>query len=233
MNNTLNTSFETDFNKALNMCEQNYSYEKLMILLSSEEILEKQAAALRLQEIKSYKDALILASNLAGQNGKVREVVAFKINELIQKENYRKFFISEQIFEKFFEGLTDINGNVCRYIIEGCLGIQEFKKYLCNRLPEQIFKILKQIKVSNADEKQYKISKRNFQLYWCLETLYFCVEDIDLGKLKEIVIKTAEFEDYTIREKTAKILTKISSPEFDIIKEKLKNDENYYVKRFL
>ena len=53
--------------------------------------------------------------------------------------------------------------------------------------------------------------------------------EILAGILKE----TKNIQEYTIREKTAKILSKIkNNPELSYIKSELKNDRNYYVRRF-
>lgn len=225
MNDTLNPSFEANFSSK-------YRYGELINLLLSGNIKEKHFAVLELEEIKSEHDAKILVSNLVGQDGKIREAVAFKINELINKPNFTKFFISEDIFEILFQGILDINGNVCRNIVN-LVGNKEFGDYVCKILPEKINETLEEIEKLESNEKQYKISKRNFQLYWCLEALYNIVENIQFEKIKNIIFKTAKFKDYTIREKTAKILTKLNNPEVKELKEILKNDENYYVRRYL
>lgn len=227
MNTTLDNTFETNFS-----C--NYNYEKLINLLNSDNIKEKHFAVLELEEIRSQNDAKILVSNLVGQDGKIREAVAFKVNELAQNPDYAEFFISEEIFDILIEGIMDINGNVCRQIVGSKLTeSSEFQKYLCNKLPERINKILDEIEKIDQTSKQYVISKRNFQLYWCLEALYNIIDNIEFKKIKNILLKTGDFHDYTIREKTAKILTKLDNCELNELKEKLKNDENYYVRRYL
>ncbi len=234
MNTTLDNSFQTDFNTAMKMSGEKYSYEELMTFLSTGKILEKHIAALELNELKSKEDALILVSNLVGQNGKVREAVAFKINELAQKSEYFPLFIDKKIFDILRQGIMDINGNVCRHIISGkWFENTQFRIYLCTKLPESINKILNEIKQLDFRTKQYVLSKRNFQLYWALEALFNIIEQIELKEIKRILFDTAQFSDYTIREKTAKILAKIDDIEFDGLKEQLKNDENYYVRRYL
>ncbi|MDD3436586.1 MAG: hypothetical protein PHC64_05485 [Candidatus Gastranaerophilales bacterium] len=236
MNNTLDNGFEQNFNAAMKMSLEEYDYESLLGFLRCGKIPERQIAALKLNEIKSIEDAKILVSNLTGQDGKVREAVSFKINELVKNTDYMPVFLDEKIFEILIQGIMDINGNVCRQIIEVISNLKQnscFRDYISKKLPESTKKILKKTAKLSSKDKQYVISKRNFQLYWCLEALYDFVEHIDYKILKEIILKTAEFENYTIREKTAKILTKIDSPEFKELKQKLKNDENYYVKRLL
>lgn len=232
MNNTLDNTFEQDFNLVMKMSEKKYSYDELMQLLASDKIIEKQFAILELSEIRTQKDAIFLTSNLIGQDGKIREAVAYKLNEFVQNPKFSHLFIDENIFEILLEGLMDINGNVCRKIGDKWLENSDFQIFLAKKLPERIKSILAKIERLEANEKQYKISKRNFQLYWCLEALSQIIEIIDLKNINEILLKTAKFEDYTIREKTAKILTKITDSEFDKLKEKLKNDENLYVRRY-
>lgn len=232
LNNTLDTSLEHNFNAALKLCEQQYSYDELLTLLGSDKIFEKQIAVLSLNEIKSFEDAMILVSNLVGQDGKIREAVAFKINELIINPTFSQYFENENIFEFFFEGIMDINGNVCRQIID-CTTNEKFNKYLGERLPDKIRQILAKIADLSAEEKQFVISKRNFQLYWALEALYNCIENINTELIADILKETAEFEDYTIREKVAKILSKLNVQEFLDLKNKLGADENYYVRRYL
>lgn len=236
MNNTLNSSFETNFNVAMKMSECNYDYQELITFLSSDKIVEKQIAILNLDEIKSKDDAKLLVSNLVGQDGKIREVVAFKLNQLIKNAEYTDFLIDEEIFAVLMQGIMDINGNVCRQIVDIASFLHsnnEFREYFCGMLPEMISKNLVEIEKIEANSKQYVISKRNFQLYWCLEALYDFVESIDFNTVKEILLKTGVFYDYTIREKTAKILTRINNSELNSLKEGLKNDENYYVRRYL
>lgn len=242
LNDTLDTpsnvnikvDLETNFNTAMKMIGNKYDYQALLKFLSSDKIVEKQLAVLELNEIKSKEDAQILVSNLVGQDGKIREAVAFKINELAQNPNYTALFTDEKFFDIYLQGIMDINGNVCRQIVGGELALsRSFRMYLCEKLPESINNILVEIEKIDLESKQYVISKRNFQLYWSLEALYNIIDIVDFEKVKEILIKTGAFYDYTIREKTAKILAKIDNSELNELKEKLKNDENYYVRRYL
>ena len=225
-------SLEENFNKALNLSTKNYTNSELLDMLSFGDIAEKQIAALLLKEINSSDDAKILVNNLTGQDGKIREAVAFKINELFLDKKFRPFFDDEIIYSTLFDGIMDINGNVCRLIVELTLD-DIFSSYLAKKLPQKISEIL--VKISNLtdEEKKYVISKRNFQLYWSLEALYYCVEKINENDILGILAETSKFDDYTIREKTAKILSQINSTEFDELKKILKNDENYYVRIIL
>lgn len=250
MNNTLDNSLEPNINTSVKetdniffntsqnlfeLCEngKNWDYSEIIKYLNSDKIIEKQLAVLELDKILSQNDAEALVSNLIGQDGKVREAVAFKINDLSLKSEYSIFFSNRKIFSILFQGIMDINGNVCRQIVNIIDDNSGFNKYLCEKLPTKINEILKTIESLNAEEKQYVVSKKNFQLYWCLEALYHIANCVDANKISNILLKTGEFYDYTIREKTAKILTKLDNFELYELKEKLKNDENYYVRRYL
>lgn len=226
-------SLDENFNLAANLCEQNYDYQRLISFLGNGNVMERQLGALEIQGVKSQTDAMILVSNLIQQDGKIREAVAFKVNQLIRNDNFADFFNSEKIFEILFEGLMDINGNICRLICEICDFNIPFKRYLAANLPQKIGEILIKIEALSADEKQYKISKRNFQLYWSLEALYYCLAEVEIFEIKGLLLQTGEFEDYTIREKTAKILAKVTDSKLDNLKENLKHDSNYYVRRYL
>lgn len=219
--------------------ENVWEYQELINLLSSDKISDKQFAILELTEIRSMEDAQKLVYNLVGQDGKVREACAHKINELTQNDNYINYFLDITIYKTLLQGILDVNGNVCRQIINSRITEDEsFRQYLYEKLPERITKILTQIEETNAlsdnfKQKKYETAKQNFQLYWCLEALYLCARRIEVEKLQKILFKTGTFSDYTIREKTAKVLTKIDNPLFDELKIKLSKDENYYVRRFL
>lgn len=239
LNTTLNESLEIDFITAVEMSEYNYDYETLMNFLRSDKIVEKQIAVLKLTEIKSKEDAKLLTSNLVGQNGKIREVVAFKLNQLIKDERFTEFFLNKTNYEFFIQGVMDINGNVCRLIVDLASFLKkyaDFSEYFCNALIENLNDIFKEIDKIDLSDKRYVVSKKNFQLYWCLEALCDFVDLIEFGKIKDIIIKSGNFYDYTIREKTAKILKQNDfdgSDEIIDLKERLKNDENYYVRRYL
>lgn len=234
LDNSNNLNLAADFNNAMKMCVQDYSYDELLSFLDSNKDFEKQLAVLEINEIKNKQDMLKLVSNLTGQDGKIREVVAYKINELANDDNHFDLFLDEEIFDIIFEGIMDINGNICRMVVNGrWFEHKKFKDYMCIKLPESIRKTLAKIEKLEENEKQYKISKRNFQLYWSLEALYSIADVINIEDVKGILLETAAFEDYTIREKTAKIISKVNDESLLLIRKQLKNDENYYVRRYL
>ena len=93
--------------------------------------------------------------------------------------------------------------------------------------------MIEPIKKSDFQDGKYKINKEVFKLYWYLETICEFFEYIEKNSLIEILQQTKNIQEYTIREKTAKILSKIKNiPELSVIKSELKNDANYYVRRF-
>lgn len=237
MNNTFNNSSEENFNTAMKMSEEEYDYETLIGFLTSE-IVEKQIAVLKLTEIKSLKDAHLLVSNLINQDGKVREVVAFKVNELIQDKKFTDFFLTKENYDIFVKAILDINGNVCRHLIEIVAFLKsnsEFSEYFCAELVKTLNHIFEEIGKIDVKDKRYVVSKINFQLYWSLEALHDFVELIEVSEIKNAILKSGEFYDYTIREKAAKILTKDfyqGDAELEELKEKLKHDTNYYVRRY-
>ena len=65
-----------------------------------------------------------------------------------------------------------------------------------------------------------------------METISEFVEFIDTKELCKILSDTKDVNDYTIREKTAKILSKLQPNEIlSKIKNQLSQDQNYYVRR--
>jgi hypothetical protein len=100
-------------------------------------------------------------------------------------------------------------------------------------LTNLIFELIDIIKDFDFQDGKYKVNKEVFKLYWCLEALNVYYNKIPVLTLKKILLQTKNIEEYTIREKTAKILSnKISDETLMAAREELKNDKNYYVRRF-
>ena len=74
-----------------------------------------------------------------------------------------------------------------------------------------------------------KKEKNIFSLYWYLESLSFCLSEKFESKIIDILNYTINFSDYTIREKTAKLLDKIKDPPCELL-QKANCDQNFYVK---
>ena len=93
--------------------------------------------------------------------------------------------------------------------------------------------MLDNIKDFDFQDGKYKVNKEVFKLYWCLETVYEFAESMDFDTLKNIILLSKDIDEYTIREKAAKILTKnFKDTDLENARLALKNDKNYYVRRF-
>lgn len=236
LNNTYYETLDENFNQALIMFEKNYSQIELILMLKDGNIVQKQIAALKITKIDDVNQALILSQNLVGQDGKIREAVSLKINELMQNPLYSKFFQNNKIYDIFLKAITDVNSNVCRNIINAISRLKnndEFCLYFTNNLTEQTQKYINRVKAFDIPDGKYKVNKEVFKLYWCLETINEFRDCINIDILKHLIKQTKDINEYTIREKTAKILSNhFDDAELIEIRNILKNDKNYYVRRF-
>src|SRR5574344_92784 len=222
----------------MKMAISEQSYDELLEMLSEGDIAQKQISVLKLEEIKSSDDAKLLVSRLINQDGKVREAVSFKINKLIKNTKFTNFFMQKENYDIFLQSITDINGNICRNVVETTAFLadnDEFSSYFSKNLIKKISEIWESIEKLDLTAKQYTISKRNFQLYWGLEALSNFTCFVKTEDLKKILLKCGTFYDYTIREKVAKIFGKIEIEDAELLamRENLKNDENYFVRNIL
>lgn len=236
MNNSYYETLDKNFNVALELVEKELSQQELIEMLKNGNIVEKQLAALRIQTISSVEEADVLINNLTGQDGKIREAVSMKIYEFMSNPNLLIFFKKTKSYDVFLEAIIDINANICRNIISAISNLKQnpvFCKYFTQKLTEKTFSLLDIIKDFNFQDGKYKVNKEVFKLYWCLETIYEFSDFMEFEKLKEILLISKNINEYTIREKTAKILTKDFLDD-DLLKARieLKNDKNYYVRRF-
>ena len=236
MNNSYYETLDENFKQALNLCENNYSHSELLEFLQSGNIVQKQLSALKLETINSQKEAQILVSNLVGQDGKIREAVSLRLNEFMSNPKTLEYFETPENYQIFLAAIIDINGNICRNVI-GAISHLKNNANFCNQFCQELVILTKDLlgKIGKDDffEGKYKVNKEVFKLYWCLETIYVFWDKIKFEDLKEIILRTKDIQEYTIREKAAKILTRnFSDPELLKAKEALKNDSNYYVRRF-
>ncbi len=236
LNNTYCATLDENFNEAVKLMEQELSHKELISMLKTGNIPQKQLAALKLETITSEEDAQVLVNNLTGQDGKIREAVSLKINEFLSNTSLKPFFENLTCYETFLDAIVDINGNICRNTIEAITNLKDnknFCKYFCPKLISKTENLANTVKDFNLQEGKYKVNKEVFKLYWCLETIYNFTEKVDQDKLKQILLISKNIEEYTIREKTAKILSLgFESPELKQAYEALKQDNNYYVRRF-
>ena len=198
-------------------------------MLKNPEIADKQFALLSLEKINTEEEGILICAHLTGCDGKIREAASFRLNELFKIAEYATLLSTPKNFETMLEGLMDINGNVCRNILD--IENEEFNEFLSKAILPKTEAILNRINELTADEKQYIVSKRNFQLYWALEAIYKVLDRLDFSQIEAILVQTAQFEDYTIQEKTAKILSRFEHARE--LKEELKQNSNYFVKRYL
>ncbi len=236
MNKGYYKTLDENFTQALNLYEAELSHDELITLLKSGNIVQKQISALRLDCVKSTQEARILISNLTGQDGKIREAVALRINEFMSDPDFIGYFSDIENYSVFIDAIIDINANICRNIISAVSNLKnndEFCKYFCQKLTRLTFELLDKIEKFDFQEGKYKINKEVFKLYWCLETVYEFWDKLDFAELKQIILRSKDIKEYTIREKTAKILTRnFDDKELLNAKFQLQNDDNYYVRRF-
>ena len=231
MNSGFYKDLDTNFNQAYEMSQKSFSYDELLEMLKNGNIPEKQIAAINLSLIEK-KDAVILINNLTGCDGKIREAVAFKILQFL-KEDKKYIDIFSSFGQTFANATIDINGNICRMVIESVEILKESPEFRGNYI-DNLIKIIEETfceldKIVFRDKK-YTVNKQLFKLYWCLESLKIFGKEISENKLYEILERTSKEKEYTIREKTAEILVNLNDKQFREMKNTLKNDENYYVR---
>ena len=227
---------DENFNQAYSLILTEQSHIELINMLEHGNIVQKQLAALKLETIFNQNEAQILINNLTGQDGKVREAVSAKINEFMHNTEIAHLFNPSENYKIFLDAIIDINGNICRNIISAIstlINNKEFCTKFCTELVERTTYLANIIKDFDFQEGKYKVNKEVFKLYWYLETLYIFAFQVNIEQLKKILSITKSINDYTIREKTAKILTlNFNDKELTTIRKILKNDTNYYVRRF-
>ena len=236
MNNTYYETLDKNFNMALELINKPLNHEELIELLRSGNIAERQLAALRLDKLENQNDADILLANLTGQDGKIREAVSLKIYEFMSNPAFVIYFENIQSYDVFLDAIIDINANICRNIISAVSNLKDnkaFATYFCRQLTTKTNALLNIIKEFNFQEGKYKVNKEVFKLYWCLETIYNFYNQIDFQELKRILLTAKNIEEYTIREKVAKILSLgFEDAELQQARTELKQDKNYYVRRY-
>lgn len=228
----LTDKYNEDFNTALNIYENSYSHDYLIELLKNGSVVEKQVATLKIDKINNEEEAEIFINNLTGCDGKIREAVSFRLKEFIPENP--DFF--KDYAHIIIDAIIDINGNICRNTIEAIKNLKQYNEFtnnFCKMLIDRANTLIEPIKSFDIQDGKYKINKEIFKLYWYLETISEFYEYIDIKDLIQLLNETKNIQEYTIREKTAKILSKFeNNKELSLIKEELKNDKNYYVRRF-
>ena len=206
--------------------------------LSNDELFELIFDVIALNSLENQKEADILINYLTNHPTPLREAVAYKIEELISLSP--QFFKNDLTEEKFLNAISDINPNVSRIICD-IIASNDFvsgmlTKDIIARIDEIILNI-RQYEKENSDffqnkiknKKNHKKNKLLFSLYWYLEALSNCNITEHEEEVLQILNFTIDFCDYTIREKTAKLLNKLPHPPYEIL-QKAKSDQNFYVK---
>ncbi len=231
MNSCLDKNNNPDFILACELFEKKFSHSDLIDMLKNGGIPEKQFSALKLDVLNNVEEGKILISNLTGCDGKIREAVALKINQLLTADNsIADLLIYPEIFAS---ASIDINANICRLVIDSVSILKQNKKFseiYLNKIVLLITEAFDEIDKFIFKDKKYVINKQLFKLYWCLDALKLFVNDIEENILLKILERASEEKEYTIREKIAQICTLTTSDAFAPLINKLKNDENYYVK---
>lgn len=231
----MNTGFykdlDTNFEQACYLSEKDFSHEELLEMLKNGNIPQKQIAALKLDFVLNIDDAGLLISNLTGCDGKIREAVAFKLFQLINTNSDTQHLFSALSPKIYADATIDINANICRLVVDSVKYlknnssfIQKYTDYILKYTNEALDELDKFI----LRDKKYIINKQLFKLYWCLETLKNFHSDINSSDLYQILERTADLKEYTVREKAAQIV--LLSGKFPDLRIKLSNDANYYVR---
>lgn len=220
--------------QAFSYCEANLKHEEIINELLGCDDLKKQLCLIELKTLISQAEADILVSNLINQSGPIRETASFKILELIKDEKYRPLFQKQEILDIFVKAITDINPSVSRNVVEIITYIDNYE-YLYNSILIEIKTTLSKFD-DIRQERSYVTNKKNFNLYWNLEAIVNISSKIKpCNDLIEILKITVQSNDYTIREKTAKVANVLSSRDISFVNilDSLKDDENIYVLKYV
>lgn len=219
-----------DMNKAYSLMECEFPRDEIFAALNGEDDIKKQIALIKLDGVKSVDEAKMLTSVLTGQHGPVREICSFRINEFLKDENEREYFCGSDLREIFLNALNDIIPTVARNILEVIKFLPEqeiVQEALLDRILALDDYVEDETLLSN-----HEIIKKTFKLYWYLETLAEFAKEVEYReKFAKVIEKSYNHEDYTIREKVSKILSKVN--DFAEYKNMLKNDTNPYVSTIL
>lgn len=228
--------------KALEIIQKPYEKNEILSLLENGDEFEKPVAIMALENLCNKNEADLLINNLTGCDGRIREASALKISEFLRNSETAAYFFDEHSLETILNGIMDINPNVGRALIDGIKECQPLQKLILPKLIDRILNIIEKLKALSdtpyADNKlkntkNHAKNKIVFNLYWALEALYYTdFNNFTQEKLLDILNFTSGYIDYTIREKAAKILSKMNEQPSDLL-QKLKNDKNFYVKNQL
>ncbi len=213
----------------LNYVDYNFNYDEILENLKSAQTDDfvKIFSILNLDKIKTIQDAHIIIDHLTNHPTPIREALSFKLDELFDEK-----FFDEFIKNKLLDAIVDINPNVsravCALISKNNVLKENLEKDVISKIKKLILEI-KNLKQENNNEKSHAKNKNLFSLYWLLEALCVCLSEKYGSDVLEILNSTIVFCDFTIREKTAKILAKLPNPPQNLLRI-AKSDINFYVK---
>lgn len=221
--------------RACELCERDFSHEELIDTIKTDNDLEKQICILKLKGVKNQEEADLLIHNLTNHHGIIREAVAQKVNELMKEEEFCCFFQTESIRNTFLDAVIDMNPNICRLVIEILWFVSDKERFF-EELYLRSVEIINDAGTMNRRKSGYIYSKKVFKIFWYLEAVcalgYF--SSVNEKEVETLLLKSYKFEDYTIREKSAKILSLVRNTyNFEEIEKTLLRDENYFVRRVL
>jgi hypothetical protein len=207
-------------------------YEELLEFLSGNDFEQKHFALTFIISLKNPQDIELFIENLVDQDTKIRETASFRINDFVL-ENNSLMTIMDKYPEIILRTADDVNPQVCRNICS-LLDLSQNKEYLIEKILDKI-----EILVENTRAikfKSHKVNKDIFNLYWNIFALENLVSNdfSQINRLSKLLIDSANYKDYTIRERIAFLAKKLFSLNFlEILPviEKLQNDENFYVKK--
>lgn len=237
MENYLEINYEKNMamlSEAMEYCNEIFSHEDLINELSKNNDLKKQFCIIEIKKLNSQKEADLLVENLTGKSGPIRETVSFKILELIKQDEFCKYFQREEILNVFVKAVTDINPSVSRNTVEIIQYVNNCQ-YIYEALIKEINKTLNEIG-DIYKPRSYDTNKKNFNLYWNIEAIINIAPKIQADdEFIEILKQTANSNDYTIREKTAKAASVLSlqNEKYKSVINILSNDNNIYVQKYL
>ena len=223
---------------AYNMALCDYSKSDIMSILADNNDEIKIMPIINLKSIDNKKEFDLVLSHLTGKDGRIRETVSYILSEF---PSCSVFATDEKSRKILIKALLDINPNVVRNIIAFIEKSDYLKENLSALIKEETENVLdelsKYIKESpfkenmEKSQKNHAKNKLTFNLYWLLSAI--SILDVNkIENLEKILTKTVCFLDYTIREKTALIVSKMANPPKELL-QKLKQDENIYVKNQL
>lgn len=224
--------------EAYNISLREYTKDDIIRILAENNDEKKIVAIINLKSIENKFEADLILSHLTGQDGRIREAVSYILSEL----NPSDFYLDEKSINTLLNGILDINPNVVRNLISFINKSPKLKENLIKLIVIKTNEILSDLEKyvkcdspffenQSKSNKNHAKNKLTFNLYWLLETI--SILDVNkIENLENILTKTSNFIDYTIREKTAKILSKMENKPPELLR-KLKNDENIYVKNQL